>query len=589
MINAPFLATTALQDFWDKEKDEILFLGSWCMLYDKQNDWNKLNYELMDSPLKSKDDIIKGMEYCSQTYDVLIERIAKYLNAINGTNYETRYWKLIVGTWFATYLYLVYDHYINVKHVLEKYPNLTTLCLSEDSFVTPLHYENFVSLVESDFYNLQIFSNLFHLLGYEFPKKKAIPPKTNFKINAVGPLQNIKKLILKIEAWLQKRMALRVPILLWNIYFPRTLAYRLLNSTRLRATPLNLKDNFITCHEVPLKNEARNGFAGIQADDAFQKILLQSLSVHFPVLYLEGYQKAVEKIRKEWKQYPKVLMSANGWFGNEYMKFLAAETIHHGGKLLGYQHGGGYGTNDVFLAEKLETDLSDRYYTWGWGDESKSNKIYNLPNPKLSVLRSRKIKSKNSSHILYVSTAMRRYGMRSVGSDTSVFFYLQNQLDFFDSIPKEIHRHFFLRLFPKEYGLSQDKRLLSVYPSLKMDNFRKPFLKRLESVRLVVFDHLSTTFLEAINCDIPIIVFNGGKYNFFRKEALPYINMLKEADIYFDNAIDAAVQVRKIFNAPEIWWQSEQVQSARVTFMDRYALGSNDWLKQWRKELLNWL
>ena len=588
MNNKPFLTTTALQDFWDKKSDEVLFLGSWCMLYDKKKDWENLNYEVMESPWRSKGDISKGMEYCTQTYDILIERLAEYLNEINSVNYETRYWELIVGHWFATYLFLVYDHYIYLKHVLERFPNLTTLCLSKDCFITPSHYDDFVSLIPKDFYNLQTFSHLFLLLGYEFPEKNVISPVSNPVNSPINYLWKTKNQILSVERWFQKKMMFRKPILLWDTYIKKNLAYKIMLSTGLKAVPVNYKKTY-NCNETILRKDLRNGLIDIQSDDTFQQILLQSLPVQFPVLYLEGYKNAIEEIRKKWKRYPKILMSSIGWYGNDYMKFVAAETIMHGGKLMGLQHGGGYGLSDSFLAEKLEMDLSDHYYSWGWGDENSSDKISNFPNPKLSILRSYKVKSKNSPYVLYISTGMRRYNMRSVGSYIQVPSYLQNQLDFFRNIPEKMQRNFLLRLFPIEYGLLQDKRLLSEYPILKLDDFREPFLKRLRTARLVVFDHLSTPFLEALNYNIPIIVFNGNKFSFYRKEALVFIDMLKEAGIYFDNATDAAAQVRKIYNSPEIWWQQEQIQSARIAFMDRYALGSDDWLKKWRKELLSWL
>lgn len=37
-----FLATTALSEFWDKDQ-EILFLGSWCLRYDRRSEWGNLN------------------------------------------------------------------------------------------------------------------------------------------------------------------------------------------------------------------------------------------------------------------------------------------------------------------------------------------------------------------------------------------------------------------------------------------------------------------------------------------------------------------------------------------------------------------
>ncbi|MBA7683972.1 hypothetical protein ES703_92360 [subsurface metagenome] len=116
MTNNIFLATTALTDFWNIKSNKILFLGSWCTLYNRKQDWCNLNYEILDSPWKSKDDVIKGMKYCSKTYDILVERLAKYLNDINSVNYETRYWKIIIGPWFATFLHLYYNHTMNKNH-----------------------------------------------------------------------------------------------------------------------------------------------------------------------------------------------------------------------------------------------------------------------------------------------------------------------------------------------------------------------------------------------------------------------------------------------------------------------------------------
>ena len=39
---------------------------------------------------------------------------------------------------------------------------------------------------------------------------------------------------------------------------------------------------------------------------------------------------------------------------------------HKGAKIISFQHGGIYGQYKISTAEKLETDLSEIFLTWGW-------------------------------------------------------------------------------------------------------------------------------------------------------------------------------------------------------------------------------
>jgi len=66
-----------------------------------------------------------------------------------------------------------------------------------------------------------------------------------------------------------------------------------------------------------------------------------------------------------------------------------------------------------------------------------------------------------------------------------------------------------------------------------------------------------------------------------------YWKLRPSAQSYFDELRRVDILRNTLESAPEIWWQNKHVQSVRVAFMNRYALGSNDWLKQWRKELLS--
>ena len=48
-----FLATTALEEFWDTTKP-IVFLGDWCLQYSRRNVWEPLNGEILQGIWKDK-------------------------------------------------------------------------------------------------------------------------------------------------------------------------------------------------------------------------------------------------------------------------------------------------------------------------------------------------------------------------------------------------------------------------------------------------------------------------------------------------------------------------------------------------------
>ncbi len=48
---------------------------------------------------------------------------------------------------------------------------------------------------------------------------------------------------------------------------------------------------------------------------------------------------------------------------------------------------------------------------------------------------------------------------------------------------------------------------------------------------------------------------------------------------------EAAANVVAMYDDPWRWWESEEVREVRRTFVDRYALGREDWVDCWIKIL----
>src|ERR1700690_3580762 len=153
----PFLATTALEDFWDTSKP-IVFLGQWCKRYSRQSYWEPLGGELLASPWQDKKQLYEACQYVDEVYERLLPVLGKALNSVLKVNHSSRYWRIVLGPWLLLYIPVIYDRYMCLRYALDRYPRLTTTVLASDKWFTPVDTLEFVQLLKEDPYNLQIYS-----------------------------------------------------------------------------------------------------------------------------------------------------------------------------------------------------------------------------------------------------------------------------------------------------------------------------------------------------------------------------------------------------------------------------------------------
>jgi putative transferase (TIGR04331 family) len=94
-----FLATTALSEFWDAGADKTLFLGRWCLRYDHQEDWSRLDYEVLPHPWDDREAMHEAAAYEEEIYENLLGALTKFLNEAHEENRSERYWRIILGPW----------------------------------------------------------------------------------------------------------------------------------------------------------------------------------------------------------------------------------------------------------------------------------------------------------------------------------------------------------------------------------------------------------------------------------------------------------------------------------------------------------
>lgn len=591
-----FLATTGLTEFWDTQ-DELLMLGPWCLRYDRRSIWQGLRYHLLPRPWDDRQRFYEAVRYLDACGERVLQRLADYLNGAHGVSHDLRYWRVLLGPWLMHYLHAAYDRYVHLTEAFRQYPCLRTLMLDPRSYRVPWDIQEFLTWFSDDLYNLQLCSQHLRLLGYVFPTRAVEHPEEDRRTQPSmlndgqgSPIRWARRCVSRTLERLARRFGgRRWQVLLSEMYCAKSQMWALAWRMRLRALPYEIQETWPFDPVEPVFDQKRQALASLPAGDEFERVLTRCLPQDFPILYLEGYHAAWRQTLREQRWWlPQILVSSTGWYFNEPFKFLAAGAAERGSRLVAVQHGGGYGIFRCVASEQHEARLANTFAVWGWATPHGATALRNLPSPRLSSMSDTgtRRRRRKGREILYTSTAHLRYLLRfhsfPIGIQSGA--YRQWQCRFLTAVPSRLRADIRFRLYMYEYGDATRARLQDQFPGLRFDAGRR-FEQRLTQVRVVVIDHCGTTFLEALRVGVPTIIFWDPQLTEVRGEVEPHLARLRQAGILWDTPEAAAAKLAEIYDDPWAWWGTEAVQAARRRFVDRYALGRDQWVDDWAKVL----
>src|SRR3989304_6799115 len=186
-----FLVTTALEDFWDKSQ-KILFLGEWCKLYKRKEEWEKLDYKMLPYHWDDRSAFYRDYLYMKEVYEKYIRCLSYKLNEGHNVDFSLNYWRIIIGPWLYYFIQIFYDRYLSIKTAADS-------ALVDNAWITrtdkvnfiPNDFPEFGGLFINDSYNHYIYSYLIETLGnihfefieYDLPiyKKKKVRTKDIIK------------------------------------------------------------------------------------------------------------------------------------------------------------------------------------------------------------------------------------------------------------------------------------------------------------------------------------------------------------------------------------------------------------------------
>jgi len=579
----PFLATTAEEAFWDTSKP-IIFLGEWCRRYSRKSFWEPLEGEVLTSPWQNTQECHMAYYYVSDVYERLLAALGEALNSIHHVSHDPRYWRIMLGPWLKYYLPVVYDRYACLRTALDKYPGLTSIVLSPDNWVTPADSVEFYGFAQEHLYNLQVYSRIFRFLGKDFPQKQATLFATEFDLIKTDRSfsNNARSLLKRMAIAVSNKFKTGHSIIFRESHFSPFVELQLVLNTVGKVWPIYGDPPKLQRPEinVPLRDNLRNL---LTHNKSFEELLNKLLPLDIPTCFIEGFNDLLQASDRTYPAEPKAIFSASAFYWDETFKQWAARSAENGTLLLFTQHGGDYGSLFYSYGEDHEIAIADRYYSWGWDKPESASKVVPGFSAKLS---GRKVLAADNQKegILLVATTLSPYLIELQPSPLWNSEYLSWQSRFCGRIHSDLLPSLRVRLRRMDFGVEMYPRWKDEHPDITVEIGGMDFLQKLESCRLYVCDHMSTTHVEALSANKPAILFwDPAKYT-LRPDAKPYYDQLREAGILYDNPEAAAEAVNTAYPDIEKWWNDPNRQAARQTFCNRFARTSSNAVKEWSRE-----
>ena len=580
MLAKLFLVTTAIDSFWKKDQ-KILFLGQWCLPHNKRNNILLLDYEILEHPWSKRTKYRKAFRYCQEVYEEFLIILTAFLNEYHNTNKSINYWRIIIGPWLNNYVQVFYERFVCVKAAFENY-KFDTILLSESDYYIPVTYFDMMHQIQSDAYNLQLYSQIISEFNSDYPKQR-LPEFLSMgtirrRDKADTVLKQFRKLLLRDNLILG--ISRRTPALVSHLGIDM-LKLMIKMRGKLGFFEMELPPSiFKESPNAGVRSQLKN-FNLDANHDLFKNILLKSLSTNLPIIYLEGYHALIEKLKPDLYS-NKALATETGLHTNEPFKFLVAELKERGSKLLAFQHGGDYGIALHHGPEIHERCISDRFFSWGWTDRNDS-KVSALPSKKLFHSYNTKKSNKFKTNFLYISTSSPRYLYRIISHADGPWFvnYMEWRIRFFGAIPSDIRQKFLVRMYMNDYGWHEREILKEKFKNICFDDRNISLVKALSSADLVVIDNRKTSYLEVLTSGKPVLLFWDPTLWELRSDARHAFNLLYEAGILYDSPDKAAQHLIRIAEDPQSWWNLSHVSQRREEFLSFFVKTRSNWVNDW--------
>ena len=520
-------------------------------------DINKLNNSFLE---KKKEDVEK---FSKQSFPKLV----KYLNEYHDKNYKSRFWGILLGTWYERFVNIFYNRYYNILFAKDNF-NIDEVFINKEKDISfEMKGTKEIEYFSNDLnWNFNFYLYLVHNSDIDFKKINYV----NFEkknINFINPIKerysfNLKKVLFNLINNKKEvnTLALGTDLKLideikLNFLLNKKLIYIFLDQLEEKA--ISLKIDYELRSSKLRKFDFKN-----QLDKCFFNILINCL----PTIYMEGLSLNLKKIKElNLPKKVKKIFTSYGYDIYDLLKLWIANQVNLGSKYIVAQHGSIFARD---FRKNLIYEYFDKFLVWG---EERKNKDLTLFNTK--IIYRKKINYKKNGGILIVSRAMRNEC--EIYNATSDYFSLFfSYVGLIDKIQKNITKDitFRFRNFKYELISHEHEYLKKRFPYLKFDFGKKKLQHQLSKFRICLFNYNSTGFSENISMNFPTIGY-WPNFNVHSDSTFYDINesLIKEK-IWFKNEDILVREVKNIWNDLDKWWESPNLIKTKQNIIKKYSL-----------------
>ena len=585
-----FLITTPILETWNFNQD-VLMLGSWCRPFDKKENLKELkSYKILDYHWNDSEKVFKDYQYLNEFGERLLSKLYENMNSFHNVSFSKDYWRMISSNWLFSLIHIIFDRWQTLINAFDKFEISHTKIIEIDKKdMVPQSIENLTDIAFQDKWNHYIFSEI---LKYKYSEK--------VKIEMVN-LRNDS-----YEKFFQKKFTFKNTIL-YNFYsIIRKFYFKIFSNEKyfITDTYLGKLDEIILNFKLknfPITISPRSYFfiepdfdlrkkiyINLKCNNEFENFFLKILPDLIPCSFLENYKNILNEVKNsKFPKKPKVIFTSHAIDKKTLTSFYIAEKKEMGAKLIHGQHGGGYGQNKFHWYEDFERKISDKFLTWGWKSDERTIPI-GILKPQKSL---RKIKfEKKKNKLIMIMRPKERYFSTVLDSRIRAPQMLDYHYDCMDMIERlnvRIKNNLILRLHERTYGWYEKDMWKQRFPIIDIDEGLDNIDKSLSASRLSIYTYNSTGYLEFFVANLPTLLFWPNKDNPLNDEANAFFDELKKAKIFHENKESLSLHINEIWDDVDLWWSSNNVQSIRKKFCDKYAKVNNNKINEIKSLIIN--
>jgi len=568
------------------KKNKNIFIGEWCVDTNKISIDKNKKYQIIEYHWKDKKKIGKNLKYLLKLHNFIIKKLYLKLNKFHKTSYTQRHWEIIITRWLWIYLVFHYDRWEQIFK-LKNLKNIRIKLLNfKNSYFIPLDTNHFCTNVLKNDWNHWSYSQIITFLNkikFKYINKAKLIPNLFIEKKKVS---NTKLILSKLLNVISTKTYFCLDVfcgkfstLIFKIFFREFRLSSIFSD--------NYKDN-----KAEIKTRIK--FLKIQTNkkNKFENFIYHNIAYNLPKSFFENFKNIKDNLNNlNLPKAPKAIITSSAHILNDEFKIYAASKITKGSKYYIFQHGGSYGTSDLFPNEFFDIKIADNFFSWGW--KSKNKKIipfYCTRN--LYVKNMKKIIHNKKGLIIPFTEMPLMPGNIASGRPRNIMeidTYVDTIKNFYSNLRIDIKKSTVFKGIKNNLSkvIYVENSLKYIFKNSKFVKSDKNTYKYLNKYKLYVETLNSTGYLESLFLNLPTILIFSKSFCVTRNTAKEDFNELKKVNILFDNPINAANFINKNYNNLEEWWFDPELQKIREKFCKKYARKTNKPFKNFKQILKN--